>query len=143
MGYVRQVLLYVPDFRLSHILVQVGTNDVGRARKIELFLLLGAKLGGLHELLPNTRIIWSSILPRRKYSQFCDDDQPRIDRTHLAFKKHARSRCRQMSRSEAVSWITRTSGMIARCCFAPTEFTISSWFELFLRSPFSGLAHIV
>ncbi|XP_072176455.1 uncharacterized protein, partial [Diadema setosum] len=94
--HVRQVLSPLPELCLSHILVHVGTNDVGRGRKRELMLLLNSTLSGLHDLLPNARLIWSNILPRREYYPYSDDDQPRIDRTRLALNKCARSICRRM-----------------------------------------------
>ena len=63
----------------SHIVLHVGTNDVGRAKKHELFSLLDNTLGRLHDkVFPNALIIWSDILPRRTYSGFGKDEQPKL-----------------------------------------------------------------
>ena len=63
----------------SHIVLHVGTNDVGRAKKHKLFSLLDNTLGRLHDdVFPNALIIWSDILPRRTYSGFGKDEQPKL-----------------------------------------------------------------
>ena len=139
--HVRQVLSPLPELCLSHILVHVGTNDVGRGRKRELMLLLNSTLSGLHDLLPNARLIWSNILPRREYYPYSDDDQPRIDRTRLALNKCARSICRRMGgysvehpeiRHEHAALFRRDGIHLS-----------PDGNELFLRSLSSGLANIV
>ncbi|XP_072166077.1 uncharacterized protein [Diadema setosum] len=139
--HVRQVLSPLPELCLSHILVHVGTNDVGRGRKRELMLLLNSTLSGLHDFLPNARLIWSNILPRREYYPYSDDDQPRIDRTRLTLNKCARSICRRMGgyfvehpeiRHEHAALFRRDGIHL-----------FPDGNELFLRSLFSGLANIV
>ncbi|XP_030844922.1 uncharacterized protein LOC105444964 [Strongylocentrotus purpuratus] len=95
-GHVQRVL---PGSSPSHLVLYVGTNDVGQAKKHELFLLLDTTLGRLHEHFPNARMIWSDILPRRTYSGFSKDEQLKIDRTRRALNKHARRICRTIGGS--------------------------------------------
>ena len=93
-GHVQWLLPGIQVSSPSHIVVHVGTNDVGRAKKHELFCLLDNTLGRLHEVFPNARIIWSDIMPRRTYSGFDKHEQLKIDRTLLALNNHARYICR-------------------------------------------------
>ncbi|XP_072182078.1 uncharacterized protein [Diadema setosum] len=139
--HVRQVLSPLLELCLSHILVHVGTNDVGRGRKRELMLLLNSTLSGVHDLLPNARLIWSNILPRREYYPYSDDDQPRIDRTRLALNKCARSICRRMGGY----FVEHPEiGHEHAAVFRRDGIHLSpDGNELFLRSLSSGLANIV
>ena len=98
-GHVQWVLPGIQVSSPSHIVLHVGTNDVGRAKKQELFSLLDTTLGRLHEHFPNAHIVWSDILPRRTYSGFSKDEQPKIDRTRRALNKHARCICRTIGGS--------------------------------------------
>ena len=99
-------LRYVPDVVRSllrrdntlnpaYILLHAGTNDIGRAQKHELRKLVQDTFQRVHELLPQTRIVWSEILPRRAYRGFSREEQPKIERVRLSMNKLARAVCRR------------------------------------------------
>lgn len=99
-------LRYVPDvvrgllqrdktLRPAIILIHAGTNDIARAMKHELRMLVENVFLQIQELLPKTQIIWSEILPRRKHMGFSAKEQPKLERKRLAMNKWARGMCRR------------------------------------------------
>ena len=140
-GFLETIIRKEGYINPSHVIMHVGTNDIGRFSKVRLMQLVAKTMAKVQLLLPEARVIWSEILPRRSYTGFLEKDQMRADRVRLAMNKRARAWCR---RAEVPTMARQSIRHEDQALFRPDGIHLSDvGIELFLRDVARGIVNIL